>query len=557
MAQERHSVRPLGFSDARTRLWVGAFAIAFILLGALFWRLFSSHYLYNKPDGLYSASNVWGDLPVHMALGTSFAERGVAKTLSDNPIYSGVSVSYPFLPDLLSGLLMKAGASPRAAFLWPTYLGTLAFILALWFVALKLTRSRIGALLAPFVFMFNGSVWGLGYFVRDLARSGQGIGEFLSHLGRNYSYIKEADVVVSNLISDFILPQRAFIFGLVLALFALYFLWRYATGFDRRHLLFAALVTGALPLIHSHSFIAVAIISSGFFLGEAAAAFKHTDRFDALVGKWLFYFAVPVAALAIPQILLVLPGSGKDAAMHFGFFGGGNALVFWLKNAALYLPIFLAAYLCAPRSARALFRPFILLFIIASAVIFQPYAWDNTKFIVVAFLGFSILSSWLFERLWQKGWRGRIAIAALVFSMTATGAITVIRELGPGSRLFSRDGIAMAEFIKADTPPDSIFLTGMNSNNPVFALAGRSVVQGYGGWIWSYGIDGSDRKRDMGAIYAGAASSSALIDRYGIDYILIDPAAKEQFKISPAITESYPLVWRKGDYIILSAHGLR
>lgn len=532
------------------RIWLSIFFCAYILFGIFFWDLCSSHYLYEKPDGLYSASSVWGDLPGHMALGSSFAERGLLKTLDDNPVFSGTSVSYPFVPDYLSGILMGMGASPRNAFLWPTFLAIMAFILCLWTVSFKITKSAIGSFFTPIIFLFSGSLWGLFYFISDHIREGKPLLYALLHQSTNYSYLKGANVVFSNVISDFILPQRAFIFGLTIGLAAIYFLWRYWEGKAQRDLLVFSLVLCALPLIHLHTFISLGLIAFALFCGEAIPAYRKRAAFDMIVKRWSIYFGLPILALAAAQIWLIFPAD-KSPGAHLGFFGETDPMIFWFKNLLIYIPVFIAAYLAAPKRFRTFFIGAVFLFAVANTVVFQPYAWDNTKFIVIFFLISCIMTAFLLEHLWKNGWLRRAASLCLIVLMIPTGVLVSIRELNSSTRLFSRSDIELADFIRFNTPKDSVFLTGLSHNNPIFALAGRSVVHGYPGWIWSYGLDGSARRADMQKIYENASGASALIGKYGISHIIVDASASRSFKVDPLLKDIYEAIYSSGTALVL------
>ena len=528
----------------------GIFFCAYMLFGIFFWNLCSSHYLYEKPDGLYSASNVWGDLPGHMALGSSFALRGLSKTLNDNPVFSGTSVSYPFVPDYISGLLMSLGASPRNAFLWPTFLAIMAFILCLWVVSFKITKSAIGSFFTPIIFLFGGSLWGLFYFISDYIREGKPLLYALLHQSTNYSYLKGANVVFSNVISDFILPQRAFIFGLTIGLVAVYFLWRYWEGKTQRDLLIFSLVLCALPLVHLHTFISLGLIAFAMFCGEIILVYRKRAVLDMIVKRWLIYFGLPIIVLAAAQMWLIFP-TDKSPGAHLGFFGEANPIIFWFKNLLIYIPVFIAAYLVAPMRFRTFFNGAIFLFVVGNAVLFQPNAWDNTKFIVIFFLISCVMTAFLLEHLWKNGWLRRAASLCLIVLMIPVGVLVSIRELNSSTRLFSRADMELADFIRRDTPKDSVFLTGLNHNNPVFSLAGRSVVQGYPGWIWSYGLDGSVRKTDMQKVYENARDAGAIINKYNISHIIVDAGASKSFKIDPLLKDTYETVYSSGSTLVL------
>lgn len=96
--------------------------------------------------------------------------------------------------------------------------------------------------------------------------------------------------------------------------------------------------------------------------------------------------------------------------------------------------------------------------------------------------------------------------------------------------------------LQSVTAPDAVFLTSDRFNDPVTALSGRSVVAGYTGWLWSFGIDYRQRQEDVAAAYMGCDAATSIhtcpavrqvLSRYGISYVEIDttsqspPAAKD------------------------------
>ena len=88
--------------------------------------------------------------------------------------------------------------------------------------------------------------------------------------------------------------------------------------------------------------------------------------------------------------------------------------------------------------------------------------------------------------------------------------------------------LQLAATLDSTTPKGSVFLTFGRPNDPVLAVAGRIGVMGYGGWLWSYGIDIGDRYADVQTMYSGCKNDAAtcpipaLLRKYGISYVEID-----------------------------------
>ncbi|MEM2276813.1 MAG: hypothetical protein QXU43_07030, partial [Thermoproteota archaeon] len=78
---------------------------------------------------------------------------------------------------------------------------------------------------------------------------------------------------------------------------------------------------------------------------------------------------------------------------------------------------------------------------------------------------------------------------------------------------------------------ESIFLTSTEFNHPVVTLAGRQIVLGYEGWLWSHGIDENQIqkvKQDVVKMFNG---SYALIKKYDVDFISVT-GYENQFTIN-------------------------
>ena len=118
-----------------------------------------------RPEGWYSAGVTWGDLAWHLSLLSNFAERGFSAVRED-PIFPGTKLSYPFLPDLLSAWLVRCGFSVQSGLIVPAFLAILGSVIALYFFARRIA-GPIGAMAAPFLLFFNGSIVGCYYLWRD------------------------------------------------------------------------------------------------------------------------------------------------------------------------------------------------------------------------------------------------------------------------------------------------------------------------------------------------------------------------------------------------------
>lgn len=241
--------------------------------------------------------------------------------------------------------------------------------------------------------------------------------------------------------------------------------------------------------------------------------------------------------------------------VQLGWMAGHEGWVwFWLKNLGAFLPLLLIAlfrdrFLPAPH--RRFLLGFMPAFVIANVVVFQPWDWDNTKVLVVWYLGASILVAVMVASLWRahRNAAARAAIGVLVASMILSGIMVNVNQLLGRDRnlMASPEALELARAVRSSTRSDALFLTGLRHNDPIPMLAGRHVVMGYPGWLWSQGYAYQSREADLRAMFALAPGADKLLRRYGVDFVVIGPTEREQLGANAAAYEArYPLVLRIG-----------
>ncbi|MGH7904583.1 MAG: hypothetical protein ACREPA_10755 [Candidatus Dormibacteraceae bacterium] len=96
-------------------------------------------------------------------------------------------------------------------------------------------------------------------------------------------------------------------------------------------------------------------------------------------------------------------------------------------------------------------------------------------------------------------------------------------------------GLRLASWARANTDPRAVFLAAPEHNHPVPALAGRRVVLGYPGWVWSYGLgDLGVRSAAVADMLSGAPDAARLLAAYHVAYVVIGPAAMRVYHADPA-----------------------
>ena len=87
----------------------------------------------------------------------------------------------------------------------------------------------------------------------------------------------------------------------------------------------------------------------------------------------------------------------------------------------------------------------------------------------------------------------------------------------------------MASNLQKILKPEETVLTDDDHLNWVSCLAGGQILMGYRGWLWSYGIDYSEREKEIRLMYSGKPGAEALFSKYHVHYVVLSPSARSNF----------------------------
>ncbi len=515
------------FNSLSVRL---SLAAILIFWGSLFSWLFYSHMFQPKVDGLYSGGSSWGDMALHATLINKFA--GQSELDLTSPIYASHTTNYPFLFDFFTALIYRGGFTLSQALTSIGVVTGLSIILLMFFLAWKITGKIITGWLFTWLFMANGGL-GVYYFWRDWVSSETSLWNFLTHMELSYAHLGDYYIHWSNVISDGLLPQRGLLIGLAIFCLIILLWYEWWQQPKRPQLLYASsLLISLLPLFHVHTFFSL---------------------FGMLV--WIIGFGWWSKRLTIRQsiivlILTLLPAvaqfwwmfSNTPDAHHFVRFQPGwiesplSFNSFWIWNMGVgYLfftlgSIYFFHFVKGFQFVKVILAPLLVLFIICNLVIFQPHDYDNIKFLYLSYWGVMLMASVLLTSWWQH--KQYLLVIFLVILMTFTGMLSILRETQTSWMIASSEEVEVAQQIKAKTDPTSIFLTSDAHNHLVPMLAGRSVVLGYRGWLWTHGIDYSQTEADVAQMFAGGEEAKLLLNQYHVDYVYIGPKEKSQYNVN-------------------------
>lgn len=568
-------------------LWENPASIIIFASFVIFAYCLNTHTILLNSDGsLHTGQATYGDMNMHIGFITSIAKQHTFPP--EYSIYPGIKLAYPFLSDSISSSLYLLGASLRAAYIIPMLVAVMQVFCGFYsFIKFWFKKGSV-AFIAFILFFYDGG-FGFIHFLNKVNFS-KNFTEFYftpTSIG-DYNY-RWAQIIANMLI-----PQRATLFGWAVLFPLLAFLYYAKENRSIKSFLIAGIMAAGLPMIHTHSFLALGIIcvvwlfwdmykekesylllklagiiwvvfffllrmyndktglieKNGFiimiaglgiiavlFVKEIVLCFKNST-IKSYIQTW-GVFLIPVILFAFPQLLFWTFGQASGDGFLRSHFNWSNAndnyFIFYLKNIGITFLIFFPAWVSAKKKEVQTASPMLLIFFIAELVVFQPNEYDNNKLLFVAFVFMcGIVSDFvikLFEKNWNIIFKGALAVS-LLFVGVFSSSMTIARECVSDYELYSKAQVDAAEYIEKNTAEKAVFLTGDNHNNAVAALTGRSIVCGADTFLYYHGINTAERKNEVANMYADPVGNKELYKKYNVSYIFVSDVETDEFQIN-------------------------
>ena len=541
--------------------------------------------------------STYGDLPMHLSFITGLVGK---RFPADYPFFPGARLSYPFLTDSLSSTFCLLGCSLQAAVAVPGTLMMALCFMGVLVLGREMTAGGKAIVLAALLFFLNG---GLGFLYDfDLAggtweaqegasvfeRIGQTLGGYFRTVGERITAILTGyyktptnqpnpnNLRWSNVICDLMVPQRSLLGGWCTAIPCFYLLdavfrpKKRDPGNGVRGLILLAVWAGALPLVHTHSFLALGLASLGCMLydwihGDPDAMMIRRRRGRILL-PYLAYAGI-AAVFALPQLIgftfrQAFQGNGHSfVQFQFNWVNnpGGQGmrdlyLWFYIKNIGLpFIALIAALFDKTPRNRR-LFAMALPIILAVEFIRFQPNEYDNNKLMYLAWLPCCMIVADWSAGLWKKmrGMRSRAVLAVIAAVVTFLSAgLSVWRECVSDYVAFSRPSVEAGEFVRDRTEKDAVFLSGTQHLNPVFAIGGKTVVCGPDLWLYWHGFDTAERKTDLRLFFEDPEHHPEIPQKYGADYIYVSSYERSEYDVDEeALNRNYRKVFENGEATI-------
>ena len=556
--------------------WLEVIFLFLIIL--LFLDLASKTLVFN--EGLYKVAGAgYGDIPFHMNQVSYFIHQEPFEL--ENPIYSGQKLSYPFLINFLSSSFYILNNNYLFSFHLPSFILAISGIILLYLLISRIIKKRL-VRISTFLIFFLGSGLGFLKILKDnslwlKSSFGEAV-NYILHLpysiGSFDAIYPSQNIIWSSFLTMFLLHQRTFFFGFALGIVCLFIFYLTFKHKENKLFLLSGITLGVLPLVHIHTFIAMAIILFGFFLSSLLKKQK-------VLIKGFLKSAIVSFLIFLPVFFSFLSQKINDKGFlvfrlgwmtEKGTIGGVNYnpnwnfhLLEWLsflwQNFGFFIPlligaaIYLIIYLILKKPSRKqkedLILPLILsslfLWMAINVIKFQPWDFDNTKIFGYFLLVGCLLVGLFFEKWKFKG--AKILIILLTLLIITTGVIDALSRSSFASptlyEIFSPKDQLVADWITKNTNSEETILTGNYHLNLVNCLAGRPVLMGYGGWLWTHGIKYQEREKDIKKMFEGNEEAKKLFKKYDIDYVMIGPKEKHDYTVNESFfNRNYPIIFQ-------------
>ena len=449
---------------------------------AFFWVIY--------PDGanleVLSPHNL-GDIALHLNLIHRWANGGTF--WPENPFLAGAVFPYHPGMDIWNAMLRIAGVPVYEGLRWIGLLGAAATAVALW---------RWGRGLAMAAFLFAGGL-GAITFLQTGALDGM-----------------LDQVEWKNTFLAMFVTQRGLLYSLPAGL-VLMTVWRAQLRGEKDGPSLPVLAQVALytpmPLFNAPAFLFLSVV-----LGACAAVSWKRDTLHPFLATGLLS-VIPATWL----VHMVTVGFTAPSALRFepGWMQADGGLWFWPWNFGIFLPLVAACAVAVFRrqgadiAARVFCGTAIATMLFCFLFAVAPWAWDNTKLLLWAYLA---LMPFLWSNLIAKWPVWARATACLL--LFASGALALLGGLDArhGYKLADRAELSSVQVMLRTIPINARLATAPSYEHPALIL-GQPVVMGHDGHLFSQGLDYGPVQAQLDTLMSGQGDWRNAARRLGVHYL--------------------------------------
>lgn len=417
----------------------------------------------SETGAMLTGQCTYGDMNMHLSFITSIANQGTFPP--QYSLFPGTRLSYPFLSDSISASIYLMGASLRYAYILPMIAAFAQILGSVYLLAHSLLQSRAKALLTYLFFFLNGGL-GFFYFINWSRDGGYTLKDIFTGFYTTPTNLVEHNIRWVNVIADMLLPQRATLFGYAVLFPSVWLLYKAVFQGKKGYFLPAGILVSALPMIHTHSFLGMGLISAAWLLTYLYRHQSDQNRRSIPTGwillsfvtgmcllqilikekpiyeKDLFFLCIMGIALcvvygayllichvtnkgwknvlqtwgiylvcillpALPQLLFWtfghVIGNTNMLRGHFNWDNQGDFYPwFYLKNMGIPFVLGIAGICARRKPVTSLLMPILVIWFVIELIVFQPNVYDNNKLLYIAYLFLCMIAADYSVELYQK-----------------------------------------------------------------------------------------------------------------------------------------------------------
>jgi hypothetical protein len=485
------------------------FVFAIFAIRSFCWILF----FFGEDINIQSPFNL-GDLGLHITYIKTFA-NGVAMW-PESPIYVYSQLRYPAGIDLFNGLLTNLGFDLRHQLVVTGLLASLATFYVLY---------RWGGTFSVAGFLFNGGIAGFEFLDTH---------KFLDYQGTPHVSWKSIPLTM-------FVTQRGLLYAIPAGLLLLW-QWRSKYGSEEHKQLLPVwaeyILYATMPLFHIHTFIALSIVLLVLFLTRPASRWPLLKLVSGAVLPAVFFVWLTTDHMRAGSIL----------EWHFGWTQNVGDFkmeffLFWLFNFGAFLPLAIAlVWIVAQRESdqsrsskfelsidAAYLAAAVLIFLLSLCVKTAPWEWDNVKLLIWAYF---IILPILRERLLLR-WSVlvRAGICIIIFFSGFVSLIGGLAVNKGGYEFANRSEVDFVGGAVRRLPVEARFAGFPTYNHPLL-LNGRKMVCGYGGHLWTQGINSTEVENKLRNLMLGQGDWKKAANELQVRYLFWGKMEKANYAAS-------------------------
>lgn len=486
-------------------------------------------------EGRYTRGAAYSDFSFHTELVSSFSigcnMNRSSLLLFQTPMAANTTLSYPVLVNFYSAFLYAScNATFPIALRWPALLIGVSFIFLIYSLTLKFTSNSLAALISIPLWAFSG---GLGFLeVFDF-----GIEPVNGRVNYIHDFHNDQKAFWFQSLTHIFHPQRCATFALPLCYITILSLITGIEKFDWHFFLLAALVVGITPQTQAHAYVSLAVFSISLAITTfpLPKSFKYNDIFSKKsfqAGFCWALFGIVANLIAFPlclpyfdrtetnkEFLTFKPIWKNKLYTHppFAFFR------LWWKSLGPFAIISLfTCYATASLHQIRIYMASLVVFFVASTIMFQPWELDNCKVFQDGWMPLAIgMVAQFFTTIMLKTRSFFIvfSIGILFVSCLGSGVLNMATYEGYRGQLYSIADESAGKWIAENTPITSIFYQSKDEvMAPSASYAGRSLLFGYVGWMSSHGLMNFSILGNLDQIAKGEKHD--MIEAYNLKYLM-------------------------------------